>query len=460
MFSVHDYYRDINVIRRILEYCGVPEETASDFKLEENPGRLDDSQKLREITKLMTVEYISGYGKNLLETFGKKASSRYNEHLGELLDRDLNLFRSLWDREKVTFLLDIEYVSHKYPGEVYLNPSKIYGKMEPLYRCLWDLFSEYGIKPMTIVTGQGYHFVFDINSYNPSKWGIKTVTEVAKKLVDIGHVEETIKGKYQHLPWHTKRKRKVELDLGRAFDSVGKLLEFILHQAIPRLTKYGLRLPVGIGDLVPGNPNQEMINLDLSTYASPLYTRVTRSAFSIHDKHKANKWTEHLPVHITIPRYTPFNDNELGLEEVFANRRNFHNSANYAAAIRMNVPEYTDEVLKLIDDYKNSKLFQFHQDFDKTEHENPDDWHRTYDSFNLSEIPPCVSEAVGNPNPSLLQPAQIQTLVRVLTGKEWWHPKHVAGLIRSKYERNWEWDLNWGKPPDMQMSGFVCIRVY
>ncbi len=354
--------------------------------------------------------------------------------------------------------MDIEYVSHKYPGESYLNQEATFWKLEPVYRCFWDIFDYYGIKPMTLVTGQGYHFVFDVNSYDKHyNDDSKQVTDAANELVEAGHLEPTLEGKYEHIPRDQKRKRIVEADMGRAFDAAGKLLEYVVHKAIEMLPSYGLRIPVGIGDLIPGNEKRELINLDLSAFAAPLFTRPVRTAFSIHDKHREKGLP--IPVQIAIPRYTPCNGNELSLDEVFFNRRHFRNATNYAAAITTNIPDCSKGALLLLEEYLHSDLCKFHLDFDKTEQDRPEEWYKTYDRFNLSEVPPCVARAVANPNPALLQPTQVQTLVRTLTGKRWWHPKHVAGLIRSKYERDHHWSINW-KKQDANRHANVWIRFY
>jgi hypothetical protein len=46
------------------------------------------------------------------------------------------------------------------------------------------------------------------------------------------------------------------------------------------------------------------------------------------------------------------------------------------------------------------------------------------------------------PNDHLLKPAGIQQVVRALMLRGW-HPRHIAGLIRSKYERNYGWGKEW-----------------
>ncbi|MBW2964007.1 hypothetical protein KY363_00975 [Candidatus Woesearchaeota archaeon] len=451
MLSAFEFYRDESVIRRMLEYCGVPVDVAREFRLEHGTGGLSENRSLRRAASVMSAEWLAGSGDFFLRTRGKKHSSRYPEKLGELLDGGLNVFRSCWDRQSVLFFFDVEYLSHRFPGECYANQEAVFSKLEPVYRCIMDTFGEYGIKPITVATGQGYHFVFKVNSYDRHfSLPDRKVTETASRLVDLGFLEETLQGKYMHLPFHTKRRRVVEPDLGRAFDTVGKLLEFVANRVVQRAPGYGCRLPLGIGDLVPGNDKQEIINLDLSTYIEPLFTRGLRMLFSIHDKHKDPKKESDprirgLPVSVAIPRYTPCNGNELGLGELFHNRHHFRNSANYAAAITAEIPDCSGGVDRLLDAYYASDLFRFHFDFDRTDQESPSDWGRTYDRFDISQLPPCIAMSLAEPNPFLLRPQHVQSLVRVLTGKGWWHPSHVAGLIRSKYERDHKWDFNWGK---------------
>ena len=51
----------------------------------------------------------------------------------------------------------------------------------------------------------------------------------------------------------------------------------------------------------------------------------------------------------------------------------------------------------------------------------------------------CVRDYLEYPNDHLLRPMNLQTLTRVLL-KLNWLPKYIAGLIRSKYERNFRWN--------------------
>jgi hypothetical protein len=53
-----------------------------------------------------------------------------------------------------------------------------------------------------------------------------------------------------------------------------------------------------------------------------------------------------------------------------------------------------------------------------------------------------VAYCLRVPNDNLLKPTNIQALTRVLMAMSW-HPKHVAGLMRSKLERDYGWGTQW-----------------
>jgi hypothetical protein len=459
MIHAHDFYRDERVIKRMLEYCGVPCEFTKNFQIGPNFERYNYAQTLgslsylQDITQSMSTEYLVGWGKRLIEEHGREFESVYNEHFGRLLDLGLDVFRAIWDRRSTVAVMDVEYFSKKFPGAAYAHQEAVYERLEPFHRAMMSTLRKFGINPLVVATGQGYHYSFRVANDSP----------VASELERLGQVDSSVLWKYLHPS--EKRKRVVPLADGRRYDTIGKLLEFITHEAIRAREHFGCDMPVTIGDIVVGNQYQETINVDLSAFANPVFMRDVRLPFSTHHKHKVQikkvgrEISEKIPVQIAIPRYTPCNNHELPLHELFRNRRHFENSANYAGAITTDIPESSRGVARLIEAYLASRLYRFHREFEQTEMDDPRDWYRTYDRFNLRSVPPCVANIVETPNPFMLQPTQIQTLVRVLTSKGWWHPKHVAGLIRSKYEREHGWEVNWDKY-DANMWACVWTRFY
>lgn len=452
MITPREYYRSEYILKRMIEYLGG---NSRGFSLEKNISNLANSHNLKEITKTFTNEYLVGWGDHFIKKNGRPFESVYNDSLGWLLDNSADVFRSVWDKKNMLFIIDIEYYSKKYPHTPYIDPEYTYDMLEPYYILIKETLHQYNINPFILTTGQGYHFVFKI-SYK---------SNIFKKLSELGHIENTLLGKYQHLPPGTKRKRIVSKEEGHVYDMVGKLLEHFYHILIIKIRNgFNVKLPLMIGDISVGNEKNEAISFDLSGYANPLFMRDIRLPFSTHQKHKVHPHkigydiANLVPIQLAIPRYIP-DILELSLKEVFKNRRHYENTVHLAEKIKCNIPDCEDGVNNLLKEYLNSKLYEFHKNFDKTKQEPPERWKYTYDMFNLSEAPPCVAHAIANPNPLLLQPTQIQTLVRTLCGKQWWHPKHIAGLIRSKYERNYKWEVDFYKY-DANTWANVWTRIY
>jgi hypothetical protein len=69
---------------------------------------------------------------------------------------------------------------------------------------------------------------------------------------------------------------------------------------------------------------------------------------------------------------------------------------------------------------------------------HPRKWPETYDRLDLETLPACAARILAEPNDLLLRPAGLQLVVRALVALVW-RPRHVAGLIRSKYERPYGW---------------------
>jgi hypothetical protein len=93
---------------------------------------------------------------------------------------------------------------------------------------------------------------------------------------------------------------------------------------------------------------------------------------------------------------------------------------------------------KVITDYEKSGVAEFHNWFYAQEQHEPKCWKETYDLFPLNILPACARVALEQPNDLLLRPAYIRRLVRVMLALGW-HPRHIAGLIHSKYARPFGW---------------------
>ena len=127
------------------------------------------------------------------------------------------------------------------------------------------------------------------------------------------------------------------------------------------------------------------------------------------------------------------------------------------AAVR--IPDAEKGMQHLYDEYLASRLKSFHDDFYSVDHEPPEKWPETYDSAPLDALPPCARHILQDPNELLLKPAGMQLVTRSLLalGR---HPRHIAGLIRSKFENpRFGWGDKW-KHYDPGMRADFYTRIF
>lgn len=427
MLTPHQFYRDPQVRERIAEYCG---------------GTAREPE-------LCSAEYLVGYGESLLgspapEPYVSKPRSGFNE----ILERGLDIFRSVWDQKSLLGVLDVEYFNLDHPGQIYYDQVGTFRRLEGVYEAILAAFAAYKIKPLTLMTGQGYHFSFRIESG----------TEAALMLEDIGKLCPSLREKYRGTL--SKRHRPVSERYAQAFDGLGRVMEFLTHRAMREAGKK-TDLPLVITDVAIGKGprEREAISFDLSCFGDPVFMRDLRCPFSTHQKHKIQRWkvgdavADGTPIQIAIPRQ------RLNLEETIALRRHFRHAAEYAAGINCFIPNYSANAKNLIRDYQGSRLRRFHQWFDSAEQHPAPEWPATYGAMNYIDVPPCLQAPLERPNDLLLKPTNLQTLARCLLARGW-HPQHVAGLIYSRWTAGPGWPRDQWKHFDAQSRSSFYVRTF
>ncbi|PIU18595.1 MAG: hypothetical protein COT16_01670 [Elusimicrobia bacterium CG08_land_8_20_14_0_20_44_26] len=423
-----EYYRNPVVRRRIADYCGGDWRDPSSF----------------------TAQYLVGYGVELLKKKNIEFESKEKEYFEWILENGLDIYRSVWDIESTLAVLDIEYFNIDYPGEIYKKPNETFPLIEPAYRKILEVFARFGIKPLTIMTGQGYHFTFKISRFS-----------FADKILErCGFVSDSLKNSYKTVKG--RRKRPVSIRHGRAFEGMGKILEFIVQTVIRELGQENFQLPCVITDVAVGpsrRGHREALSFDLSMYGDPIFMRDIRCPFSTHQKHKMQWYkvgkdiAEDIPPRLAIPR------NGITLEEALKIRISPEKTIELAKKVSCKIPDFSKEFPKLYKEYQSSKLYKLHKSFDREKIDDPSDWPKTYDALDTETLPVCTRLCILLPNNNLLRPTNLQNLVRVLLYKGW-HPKHIAGLVYSKYVREqYNWTENWQKYNPSSRANFY-VRIF
>ena len=373
-------------------------------------------------------------------------SMKRPEELDFFLDRELDVARSLWDRQWLVADLDIEYVNLEFPAEPFLDYERCFSLQEPVVHAIEGILAQAGIASLHTVTGRGHHFMWKIHPASPA----------FASLARIGRVPAALAGMYAR----PQPPEGVAVDRlhGQAFAGLALVIEHVSHRILAQAQP---RCPIPIVpeavDMGPQERGSEIIVLDISEYGDPLHTRAVRMPFSLYLK----PWlhgdiitpaTEgKIPVMVMVPA------GERSTDQVLALMRNPARAAEWAAQVSCLLPEGSPGTEHLISQYLDSELRRFHEEFYAVEPEPPERWPFTYDRMPWDGLPPGARYALARPNDVLLKPDFIRQLMIALLDRGW-HPRHIAGLIRSKYERDYGW-LNLWYIYDAQTRAEFHIRV-
>lgn len=347
------------------------------------------------------------------------------------LEQGGELNRSLWDTRGLVAHLDIEYVNFDFPAHPYFATRRIFECQRPVIEVVQTILQESGIRSLHLLTGRGHHFV----------WRIDSDAAAFGHLRDMGEMTESLRRFYASHPAPTGE--TVHADLGAAFSGLGLVMEY-LAQHIKMRSAPDCPIPVELGAIEAGGGRRgrEVIAVDITEYADPLCSRVIRVPFSLYLK----PWQQrHLLGEKTLARLAPIVTIPLegvSLREGLKIRRNLEAVKELAPGVSTTIPEASRGMEAVIQKYRNAPLARFHAWFHSRDHEAESAWPATYDQTPHAMLPPCAAHILDHPNDLLLRPACVERVVRVLLSLGW-HPRHIAGYVRSKYQHDHGWGDQW-----------------
>jgi hypothetical protein len=341
------------------------------------------------------------------------------------------LNRSLWDRRSLIAHLDVEYVNFDNPGRAYLEEERAFALQNPVVLAVDSFLSSFGIRRLHLLTGRGHHFV----------WSIKQNSDAFSRLAELGRPSASLERLYATLRAPTGE--RVQSSLAWAFAGLGMVVEYLAH-SVKAEAAGNCELPVELGaiEIGGGGHEREMISVDITEYGDPLCSRTIRSPFSIYLKLSQSHILDSDDAATPHPLWfvVPLADMEPA--EALQMRHDPASVIQLARRSNTLIPDASEAMENLIDAYRLSSLAQFHQEYYSDEHDAPATWPETYDRTPLEMLPGCARLILERPNDLLLRPGCVQRVVRVMLALGW-HPRHIAGLIRSKYERDYGWGSQW-----------------
>jgi hypothetical protein len=421
--TARDYYRRPAVRARIREYCG----GASGGPL--------------------TCASLSAMTPGETQPTWETAPHHPPAALDALLDAGSDVARSLLDRESLLVHLDLDHQNIDRPEEPFLHPADVFFKLEPVYRATRRVLWRFGIAPLVLMTGRGYHFTGRIPLSHP------LVDRLAALIPEEPPWLATIDGR------HPEGAPKLDARHARASGGLGLLIEHLAHLILRRAAP---RTPIPV--MVNGTPvgrglaGRECISIDLSYVGDPLDARYLRAAFGTYQLHhlRADIFgavvADETPLMAAIPRKA------VSLFQLLMTTRFLDGAARLATHADARIPDVAAGAGALLVDYLGSPLAAFHRAFYGVRPHGAAAWPDTYDRLDLMTLPPCVAWPLRQPNDLLLQPARIQHVVRTLLA-DGWHPRHVAGLVHSRYARDFGWGSRWTRMDAASRADFD-VRVF
>jgi hypothetical protein len=365
------------------------------------------------------------------EPFGTQPSLCPLEDLEQFLQQGVEISRSLWDASGIIAHLDIEYVNFDFPAEPYLDPLRIFALQQPVVLAIERLLVGWGIMPLHCLSGRGHHFV----------WRVGRRSQPFCRLAELGFQPAHLSEYYKRHP--LQQGLVVDGQLGYAFAGLGLALEYVAHR-ICQLASEQVSIPLKITAVLVSaqQRGREMVSVDISEYGDPLNTRTIRVPFSVYRKPWRQQGVLHEAIAHRIEPMFLIPLHEMDLARGIYVMQDEQACIELAQVACVRIPDNPQGMMALLTEYQDSALARFHRYFYAQDHESASRWPHTYDMLDTASLPPCVRHALANPNDLLLKPAGIEMLTRTLLALHW-HPRHIAGLLRSKYERDFGWGHRW-----------------
>ncbi len=328
--------------------------------------------------------------------------------LDRLLHSGVGVARSLYDTRSVLVHLDIEYVNHDAPAEAFTNPRRAFRAQEPVVTKIEELLAGWGIRPLHLLTGQGHHFV----------WRFPRESELERR---IAHLFPGV---------FPERGDQVFAHLGLLMD----YFAFRIKAEVEAGADSELPVEITAIQVVPGAAGErELVSIDISEYGDPLASRTIRIPFTRYLKPWNSGLVRRLGLEKQIVPCVCLPLHEIDVERALRLREDPRAVAALAKRCCTLIPDEGEGTARLLEDYLGSATRAFHQRFYEAEHDSPELWPETYARTPLDDLPGCVRHTLQYPNDLLLKPAGMRLATRCLLAKGW-HPRHIAGLFRSKFE--------------------------
>ena len=299
--------------------------------------------------------------------------------LQEYLGAGLEIERSLWDRESLIVDVDLEYVNFDCPAAAWLDPERAFGLQAPVLDATLQILGQAGLAPLILVSGRGFHLV----------WAVTRGSTTFRRLARLGRVPPSLEARYAQSC--SPAGANVDPDLGRAYAGLGLILEFVGHSVLAT-SAANCSVPVQLTaiEVGPGTRGREIISFDISEYGDPLHKRHIRLPFSVYLKPARFEWAlGEAGVRALLPIFEiPLSG--MTVRQAIDAGRNPDEALELSKHIHVRIPDRSEPMASLLDEYEASELAAFHSEFYSQPWE-PMSLAESPVPIQIPDTPPCVS---------------------------------------------------------------------
>ena len=169
---------------------------------------------------------------------------------------------------RMIFIIDIEPVNTKHPGDIYEDPLYYFHWMEPAHEIIIEALKNLDIPHITVVTGKGYHIMFSIPLYENGQYNTAMLN-----LMEIGGMlqEETVL-RLAYTYWGSRKTFPAPILAEKAHRGIYKLMQYLLVNLSDKI-KYRLKdwgLPPYLSFCDDGD---FLISMDITAMLNPVDRR-------------------------------------------------------------------------------------------------------------------------------------------------------------------------------------------
>lgn len=394
--TARSYYADQHVRRRLREYLGATD--GGDYSAESITAMTPD------VPPPVTWEH---------------AWRGVPADLDVACDEGADISRSLLDSTSFIFLLELDYANPDDPGEPFQRPAEVFAWMEPAYVAVSDVLARFGLEPLVLVSGRGYHFVGRVPREG-------SIARVLNGLVPAGTAEPVWTG-------------------------LGCVVEHLAHLVLRAYGSGGLPLIVNGLPVGPTSTGRRAVSVDFSYAGDPLAVRQLRCAFSTYQWHRFRPdifgpAVSALEPLVVVPR------GRASLRGTLRRGRTLQSAMRLARRTSAGIPDVSAGIARLIVDYASSPLAGFHRRFLAGL--------RAPSGRSLPrDLPQCVLNSLRRPNDLMLKPEHLQHVVRTLLARGWSAPDIAAAMLAC-YEAPHGWGDRWTSRMNPAMRAAFEARVF